>query len=224
MTGFLGSWTTKLFLETGNYIVRGTVRDKNNMQKIQPLKEEFGEAWNRLEVVEADLTKEESIMEACQGVDIIVHTACPVPLGNPKKPDDVLIPAINGTLSIMKAAEKHGVKRVVVTSSIATIVEPEKVPEVYNEDYWSKTEGVAPYTKAKVLGEKAAWEFVANQEPSKRIELVTIIPAFILGPSFIKTDFSSGMLIRQILGGEIPGLPRVKFAMVDVRDCANAHL
>lgn len=96
----------------------------------------------------------------------------------------------------MKGAEKHGTKRVVVTSSIATIVEPENPPEVLNEDYWSKTEGVAPYTKAKVLAEKAAFEFAAKQEESKRIEVVTIIPAFILGPSFIKTDFSSGILIR----------------------------
>lgn len=193
ITGFLGSWVTKYFIENGNYIVRGTVRDKNNMKKIQPLIDEFGEeAWSKVELYAADLTNEQSIIDACEGVDILIHTASPYPIAKPKKADDLIIPAVNGTLAAMKGAERHGVKRVVVTSSFAAIMNSKEKVEVFNEDIWSGEKEGGPYPMSKTMAEKAAWDFVAKQEEGKKIELAVINPAMILGPAFINTDFSSG--------------------------------
>jgi len=197
ITGFVGSWVTKLFLNDGNYIVRGTVRDNKNMAKLQPLIDEFGaEAWAKIELFEADLTNEQSIIDACANVDILVHTASPYPLTNPKNADVLIKPAVEGTLAAMRGAEKHGVKRVVVTSSMAAVANTKEKVDILTDDTWSDVNLGGPYERSKTLAEKAAWDFVAAQDPAKKIELVVLNPAMILGPAFIKTDFSSGILIK----------------------------
>lgn len=114
----------------------------------------------------------------------------------------------------------------VVTSSFAAIMNTKKdqKPEVYNEDVWSDPETGGAYERSKTMAEKAAWDFVEKLPEDKKFELVVINPVFILGPSFIKTDFSSGNLISQLLTGKLPGIPKIAFPTVDVRDVAKAHL
>ena len=124
VSGFLGSNCAKAFLDSG-YIVRGTVRSVNNPAKIDPLREAFGPAFERLELVEADLMNEESLARAAEGVDFICHTASPIPASQPKDENELVTPAVNGTLGIMRAAHRNGVKRMVMTSSCASI---EKYP------------------------------------------------------------------------------------------------
>ena len=120
ISGYLGAQTGLCFLqnaEAEGYTVRGTVRDKENQLKVAPLKEAYGALFDQLELVNADLTDEASIIKACEGATYIIHTASPFFLENPKDPQTVIKPAVDGTLSICKAAQQNKVKRVVITSS-----------------------------------------------------------------------------------------------------------
>ena len=112
------------FLKNGSFKVRGTVRSLNNPKKIEPLKRAFGEYFDQLELVEADLLDEKSMIQAMEGSTYIVHTASPFPIENPKNEDVLIKPAVEGTLAVMKAAQINKVKRVVVTSSVAAIYKP----------------------------------------------------------------------------------------------------
>ena len=118
-----------------------------------------------------------------------------------------------------------------ITSSIDAIVHPAEAdkPEggVFSESCWSNPNrpgGMDPYEKSKVLAEKAAWDFVDGLPEDKRFELVTICPGFVLGPILCGPGFASGRAIEAVMLGEYPGLPRVSFPIVDVREIALAHL
>ena len=122
ITGFLGSHVCDYFLKDGSFEVRGTVRDKNNETKLAPLRKAFGENFNKLELVEADLLKPETIDEAIKGCDYVIHTASPFPIEEPKDENVLIRPAVEGTLAAVKAAHKYKVKRIVITSSVAAIM------------------------------------------------------------------------------------------------------
>jgi len=121
VSGYLGSHVALVFLKDGSYNVRGTVRDAKNPTKIDPLRKAFGDLFNNLTLVEADLNNEESIFAALQGAHFVVHTASPFPLAPPRNENDLIKPAVNGTVSVMKACHANKVKRIVITSSIAAI-------------------------------------------------------------------------------------------------------
>lgn len=144
----------------------------------------------------------------------------------PKNEDELIKPAVEGTLAAMKGAEKYGIKRIVITSSIAAIFAQKQGFDRSNldESIWSDVEAAKPYPKSKTLAEKAAWDFVSKLPEGKKIEVVTINPSLILGPSFIKSDFSSGELIARFMSGKVPGMPKIMLAVVDVREVAQAHL
>ena len=209
VSGYLGSYVCDYFLKDGSYRVRGTVRDIKNEKKIKPLRDAFGPLFDQLELVEADLLKPESLEKAIEGCTYVVHTASPFPLSAPKNEDDLIKPAVEGTLSVMRAALKNKVKRVVVTSSIASIIEhiPENTKDVYSEEDWSEVKACGPYSKSKTLAEKAAWDFLQDLPESERFELVVINPSFILGPTLIPGDFSSAEIISKIMKGKFPGMP-----------------
>ena len=122
ISGYLGSQVCKTFLENGGFEVRGTVRSKTNPAKIEPLKKAFGPLFEQLEVVEADLLNEQSLIDACVGADFIVHTASPFPLAEPRDENEIVKPAVEGTMAIMKAAKINKVRKVVVTSSVVAIM------------------------------------------------------------------------------------------------------
>jgi nucleoside-diphosphate-sugar epimerase len=168
----------------------------------------------------------ESIEKAVQGCDYVVHCASPVPFKQPEDEMEVIRPAVEGTLAVLRAAHKHKVKRVVVTSSGLTIYQrkPENVKELYTEEDWSDVEVCVPYDKSKLLAEKAAWEFVNNLPEDEKFELVVIIPGIVLGPNIVTGDFYSATNIKMMLLGLMPALPQVKIPIVDVRNVAEAHL
>lgn len=165
---------------------------------------------------------EESIVEACKDCTYIVHTASPFPLKIPKNEDELIRPAVQGTLAAMKGAQKYGAKRVVITSSVASIVFQalDYTNSKFDESIWSNVEASQPYPKSKTLAEKAAWEFLEKLPEEERFELATINPALILGPSFVKGDFSSAEAITKIMSGKFPGVPRLMLSAVDVREVA----
>lgn len=142
VSGYIGSAVCFDFLKDKSYRVRGTVRDKNNANKIQPIKDAFGADFDRLELVNADLLDEASIDKAIEGATFVVHTASPCDMGgnNLKNEDEVRLPAVNGTLAVMKACHKHKVKRMVITSSVGAIslgYKPSDHPKAWTDKYWS---------------------------------------------------------------------------------------
>ena len=140
ITGFLGAHVCLLFLKDGGFKVRGTVRDLNNQKKLAPLQKAFGEYFNKLELVQAELSDAESIDKAIEGADYVIHTASPHPLNAPKNENLIIKPAVDGTLAVMRACQKHKVKRCVITSSVVAILEggKENRKEVYDESDWSQ--------------------------------------------------------------------------------------
>jgi len=222
ITGFIGMHVGKLLLEKG-YTVRGTVRDKKNEKKMAPLKSL--PHFESLELAEADLLKPESWDEAVKGCDYVMHVASPFPIRAPRDEQELIRPAVQGTTSVLKACFKHHVKHVVVTSSIASVMSggASYKPE-YTEADWADTNTIPAYNKSKTFAERAAWNYYHSLDPKERFKLTTILPGLVFGPAFVTTDFSSGDLIRQLMTGELPALPRMHCGMVDVRDVAAAHV
>ena len=226
ITGYIASQVCKVFLEDGTYSVRGTVRDKNNQTKLAALQKAYGTLFNLLEIVEADLLDPESLSNAVKGCDYVMHIASPNPITEPKEESDIIRPALEGTLSILKAAQEFKVKRVVVTSNCLAIIrkKPENIKAVYDENDWSDMEVISYNDKSKTVAEKAAWEYHASLPKTDRFELVTVLPSLVMGPSLINWDFDSGKLMRDIFIGEMPSMPNNQVPLVDVRDVAFAHL
>jgi len=166
---------------------------------------------------------ENSIMQAIEGSDFVVHTASPFPIVQPKDEDELIKPAVNGTLAVMKACRKNKVKRVVITSSCAAI-SPCGDKTNFNEKDWADVENAVAYSKSKILAEKAAWDFVKDLPEKEKFEVVTINPGLVIGPNLNKAQFSSGDIIKKLMMKEMPACPKMSLAMVDVRDVAQAHL
>jgi nucleoside-diphosphate-sugar epimerase len=185
------------FLKDGTYKVRGTVRSTTNETKIAPLKEAFGEYFDQLELIEADLLNEESLFKAIEGSTYVVHTASPFVLGKPKHEDLLIKPAVEGTMSVMRAAHKNKVKRVVITSSVVAIyLSADKKKLNFTVDDWTDLKTAPAYDKSKTMAEKAAWDFQASLPEEERFEIVTICPGMVLGPNLNKANFTSGDTIK----------------------------
>jgi dihydroflavonol-4-reductase len=182
---------------------------------------------SRLTFVELDLEKDSGWEAALNGVDVLMHTASPFPLASPKDENELIRPAVDGTLRALKAAKSSGIKRVILTSSMAAIYGcelPAGVSE-YDETMWTDVThpvGRVAYTKSKTLAEKAAWDFIKESPPE--IALTTINPVLVLGAPLDKNFGSSISVIERILSGKDPMLPDLKFAIVDVRDVAKMHV
>lgn len=222
------------FLKSDKFRVRATVRSKEDAAKIDPVKKSFGEMFDQIEIVEADLLKPDTVIEACKGSDYVVHVASPFPLAPPEHEDDLLKPAVEGTAAVMNAAIATGAKKVVLTSSCVSIGMGYPADRtVFTEDDWSKPENFKvpdfnAYGKSKTLAEKKAWDMVeehngkAGQE--SKIQLVSMNPGLVVGPNLTTRSFSSADLVGGILTGGMPAIPATYFPMVDVRDLAQAHL
>ena len=165
--------------------------------------------------------------KAVQGCTYVLHVASPFPLKNPKDADEVIRPAREGAVRVLKAATKAGVKRVVLTSSIVAITLPwpeAKPGHVFDETDWSNPDrpDVTPYVVSKTLAERAAWEFVTNTPGAP--ELAVVNPAFVLGPA-PDADLSTSHEVIRLMGqGAYPAAPKIGFPISDVRDVAVTHV
>jgi len=232
-SGYIASYIVKLLQEEG-WNVRGTVRNLENEQVVKQLKELVPNAKYPLELVEADLLKEDSWKEAVRGVTHVIHVASPFPDRIPSNPDELIKPAVEGTLAVLKAASEAGsVKRVVLTSSIAAVYDSSiAIPKdreetkTFTEEDWTDHEDplLEPYAKSKTLAEKAAWDFVKELSDEKKFELVAINPGMVIGPLLTKRYTTSHLAIKKLLDKSTPAVARLKCNITDVRDVAQAHV
>ncbi|EAS07176.1 cinnamoyl-CoA reductase (macronuclear) [Tetrahymena thermophila SB210] len=220
-SGYLAGHVLNTLLERG-YKVRGTVRSLKNPKKVDHLYKINPSKRNNLELVEADLSNTNSWDIVMKDVDYVVHTASPFPQTVPKNEDELIIPAVQGTEAIFEAALKHGVKKIVMTSSIASVFTGNTHKNFFTSNDWSNLAQSPPYEKSKTLAEKKAWEIYEKNK--SKIKMTIILPGYIQGPSFHSNDCVSADFVLKVMKNELPGIPKVSFATIDVRDCALAHV
>ncbi len=218
-SGFIAKHIVRELLEKGDE-VRGTVRSDKRRAEVEAL---FPDA--DLEFVTLDLTADDGWAEALDGVDVLMHTASPFPSGTPKDPDELIRPAVDGTMRAMRAAQAAGVTRVILTSSCAAIYKDSAKPpaEPSTADNWTDPDAsyVTPYEASKTLAEKAAWDFVAEHP---EMQLTSINPGGVFGPAMDTNYGTSLELLEQIFSGKFPMAPDMGLPIVDVRDVAHMHV
>jgi len=229
-TGFIAGWLVKRLLEKG-FDVHAAVRDPTNEAKIVHLKQLADDNPGTLKLFAADLLNDGSYLDAMEGCSVVFHTASPFTLHVENAQRDLVDPALNGTRNILNSANKvDSVTRVVVTSSCAAICGDNidvanAKGGVLTEDDWNTTSTIShqPYPFSKTQAEKAAWQMAKEQD---RWSLVTINPAFVLGPGVAGAQVSESFsVIKQFGDGTMKsGVPPYDIGMVDVRDVAEAHL
>jgi nucleoside-diphosphate-sugar epimerase len=224
-SGFLGLHTIIQLLERGDR-VRTTVRSRARETEVRETLARAGvEAGDRLAFVVADLLSDDGWRAAVDGVEHVLHVASPFPAGTPEHEDDLIVPARDGTLRVLRAARDAGVRRVVVTSSSAAIGhDREPGDHVFTEADWTDPDAdVGAYIKSKTIAERAAWDFADREGDG--LELAAIQPGAIFGP-VLGSDLSASIgLVAGLLSGAMAGgMPRLSFSVVDVRDVADLHL
>lgn len=221
-SGFVGSYCILRLLAAG-YEVRTTVRNLKREADVRSMLETGGaEPGDRLSFVAADLEKDAGWSEAVNGCEYVLHVASPLPAKEPKHEDEVIRPAVEGTLRVLRAARDAGVKRVVLTSSFGAIGYGSQKTQFDESDWTDPNDGVVAYIKSKTLAERAAWDFVTRDGGS--LELTVINPVAVMGPVLAADYSASILLIQQLMDGAMPGCPKLHFGVVDVRDLADIHL
>ena len=219
-SGFIAGHCILDLLEHG-YEVRGTVRDLKKAPALKAMFAKYTDKADSIEFAQADLLSDAGWAEAAEGCDGLFHLASPVPLQQPKNADEVIRPAVEGALNALKAAKNAGIKRVVLTSSIAAVMFGHKEKHrVFTEADWTNADVTdVAYYKSKTLAEKAAWDFVEGTD----IQLSTVLPGLVLGPA-LESDYGTSLqLIVEMLKGKYPVVPQIGFEAVDVRDIASLH-
>lgn len=225
-SGFIASHCIIQLLEKG-YRVRGTLRTPSRGDSMRKIIAEHVNPGDRLEFCKADLSSDDGWAEAVKGCTYVLHVASPLPKEPPKHEDELIVPAREGAIRVLRASSNEGVKRVVMTSSLAAVLygHVRDGSRVFDESDWSKLETTpGAYEKSKTIAERAAWDFVESLPADKKVELATINPGLVLGPVLEKDSGTSGELIRKLMAREFPGSPNLGWAPVDVRDVAAAHL
>jgi nucleoside-diphosphate-sugar epimerase len=204
--------------------VRATVRSLDGEAGVRDAVRRGGADDTGLEVVAADLTSEDGWPAALAGVEEVHHVASPIPSAQPEDPDELIVPARQGTVRVLKAARDVGARRVVLTSSFAAVGYSPKPVRDYTEADWTdpNTPGLPPYPRSKAIAERAAWDFMRTEGGDT--QLVVMNPTFIAGPSLVPALRSTLAHFTAIIQGTLPALPRQRFGIVDVRDVADAHI
>jgi nucleoside-diphosphate-sugar epimerase len=222
-SGFLGGWCVVELLRQG-YAVRTTVRDLAREPEVRAAVGAQVDPGERLAVLAADLMSDEGWGDAVEGCDYVLHVASPFPPVQPKDPDELIVPAREGTLRVLRAALDAGVERVVVTSSVAAVRgSDESAGRTLDERDWSEPDDpkLTPYARSKTIAEQAAWDLVRERGATEK--LATVNPGAILGPVMSEGRSYSLQAIERLLGG-MPGVPRIGFNFVDVRDVADLEI
>jgi len=223
-SGFIASHTILQLLAAGHR-VRATVRHADREPVLRELLRAGGAAdLSGLTVHVADLAADEGWATAVAGCEAVLHLASPLPAGAPKHEDELIVPARDGALRVLRAARDAGVRRVVLTSSFAAIGyghEGRTTP--FDERDWTQIRAdTSAYVKSKTLSERAAWEFMAREGGA--LELAVVNPVAVFGP-VLGADYSSSVqILTRLLEGRLPGSPRLYFGVVDVRDVAALHV
>lgn len=228
-TGYIAKHIILQLLEAG-YDVRASVRQLSRGKDVKATLANYtSDVINldeKLEFVTLDLQKDEGWHDAMQGMDILLHTASPAPATQPKDENDLIKPAVDGTLRALKAAHEVGIKRVILTSSVAAIMHHNKLdnrPKLDERD-WNdiNPKHATPYSKSKTFAERAAWDFV--EQKNVNIDLTVINPSMVVGAPLDDVIGASTSIIKRILCRTDPAVPHLGFAYVDVRDVAKMHV
>lgn len=227
-SGYIAKHIVVALLDAG-YAVRGTVR---NLDRGQEVRDAVAPALadpktiDGLDFVALDLGKDDGWDVAMEGVSAVLHTASPFPMAQPKDEAELIKPAVDGALRALRAANKAGVKRVVMTSSVVSVTSRSSTPErpVLDESDWTDpTDPSAnPYARSKTLAEKAAWDYAEAEAPDMALTMIN--PGLVVGPPLDKNYGTSIRVVERLLKATDPMLPRVGFTVVDVRDVAKMHV
>jgi len=224
-SGFIASHTILQLLAAG-YKVRTTVRNLSREGEVLVMLRNGGaEPGEQLSFVAAELMTDAGWPAAVSGCEYVLHIASPFPSQVPKDENELIVPARDGALRMLRASRDAGVKRVVLTSSFAAIgYGHTERAEPFTEKDWTNPDGadVMPYTKSKTLAERAAWDFIVREGAG--LELAVVNPVGVFGPVLGPDYATSIMLVEKMLNGALPGVPHMCFGVVDVRDVADLHL
>ena len=229
-SGFIASHCILQLLAAG-HTVRTTVRSLKRESDVRATlarggaKPDAAQSRDRLSFFAADLESDAGWPEAVAGCEYVLHVASPFPANMPRNEDELIVPAREGALRVLRASRNARVRRVVLTSSFAAIGygHPQQRAPL-NETFWTELthNGITPYVKSKTLAERAAWNFLATEGDG--LELAVVNPVGVFGPA-LGPDYSTSILIVQrLMDGAVPGCPRLYFGVVDVRDVADLHI
>ena len=220
-SGYVGTTLLAALLREGRQ-VRTTVRAMQSEGELRAAVRRGHADDSGLEIVEAELMSDAGWAAAMAGCDEVHHVASP--MIHSEDPDEVIPPALEGTLRVLRAARDARVRRVVLTSSFAAIGYTPKPGAEYSEDDWTDpdTPGLPPYPRSKTVAERAAWEFM--EQEGGEMELVVVNPTFILGPTLTSRAGSSIQIIKAMLDGKVPVVRKQRFGVADVRDVADLHI
>ena len=223
-TGYVAGWCIVELLQRG-YDVRTTVRSAARGDAVRAAVATVVDPGSRLSIATADLTSDDGWDAAVVGVDYVLHVASPLGTVNRTEPDDLIIPARDGALRVLRAATRAGIERVVMTSA-ANAASPSSYADdgITDESLWTDPDDrtLISYRRSKTLAEKAAWDYVAGSDGPTT--LTTILPGAVFGPILTTGNLGSVQIIARMVRGSMPGTPRIGLEVVDVRDLADIHI
>lgn len=224
-SGYIAGFCVAQLLGDG-WRVRATLRSPAREAEVRQAITRLAAPDDHLEFVVADLEADAGWREATRGCDYVLHVASPLPSSNPKSDDELIRPARDGALRVLGAARDEGVKRVVMTASTAAVAYGRGGRAApFTETDWSdetNRSDTSAYERSKTLAERAAWDW--QKREGGALELVTICPGAVLGP-VSGHDFSASIdIVKKLIDGSLPGLPRFGWPLVDVRDIADLHI
>lgn len=222
-TGFVAGWCIVELLQRG-CAVRTTIRDPSKEPAVRAAVASATGATDRLTFLVADLIADRGWDAAMAGCDYVLHVASPLGGDTSRDPNALIVPAREGTLRVLRAATKAGVKRVVMTSAAAAARPPPDSDRISDETIWADPTDrqFDAYRQSKILAERAAWNFMAGHPGPTT--LTTILPGAVFGPVLTKENLGSVQIIHRLLEGRPAGIPRLGFWVVDVRDLADLHI
>jgi dihydroflavonol-4-reductase len=226
ISGFIGQHCAAELLKQG-YAVKGSVRSLSKTGDVTRGIETVIDPNGNLEYCELNLMEDKGWQEAMQGCDYVLHVASPYIGKEPKDENDLIKPAVEGTLRALKAAKQAGIKRVVITSSLVSMLGDANGSLDLNQDSWTNVnaKNATAYSKSKTLAEKSAWDFIKNQSGDNVLELVVVNPGPVFGPTLSGNLSGESMtMMKNILTGKMPVFPKASINMSDVRDVAQIHV
>jgi dihydroflavonol-4-reductase len=223
ISGFIARHCAVEMLNAG-YAVRGTVRSLQRSAEVSASLSRHADV-SRLGFAQADLESDEGWQAAVAGCTHVLHVASPFPAKQPRDEQQLIRPAVEGTLRVLRAAAGAGVERVVQTSSMVAVMygHPRERKASFTEADWTRIEtpGVTAYAKSKTLAERAAREFVVQARA--RLHYASVNPGLVLGPALDRDIGTSAEIVQMMLRGKYPGAPRMAIPCIDVRDVARMH-
>ena len=226
ISGYIGNHCAVELLKNG-YSVRGSVRSLSKKEKvIESISKEIDPKDN-LEFCELDLLKDKGWDRAMEGCEFVLHVASPFIMIEPKDENEYIKPAVDGTLRALEAAKKAGVKRVVLTSSMVSMLEnaDRSIDIDYNSWTNVKAKNISAYAKSKTLAERSAWDFIKKQNKENPLQLSVVNPGPVFGPTLSGNLEGASMgMFRNMILGKMPMVPKSSINMSDVRDVAKIHV